>query len=147
MTGRFQPCASQAFLYPRTQPDPKAATVTAIVRVLNNIMGSDLCSFAENAVPHLLVQITARPRDLRELTDLTIFRVRMCQLCASLPTPLIRLTRQRREFFCDMSRFGHARRRNRYVWQVVAGKANTLIVKGYDLVHPETGSHLVRRER
>ena len=39
--GRFQPCASQAFLYPRNQPDPKAATATTIVRLFNNIMGSD----------------------------------------------------------------------------------------------------------
>src|SRR6478752_1242503 len=35
--GRFQPCALQAFLYPRNQPAPKATIATAMVRVLSNI--------------------------------------------------------------------------------------------------------------
>ena len=127
MTGRFQPCASQAFLYPRTQPDPKAATVTAIVRVLNNIMGSDLCSFAENAVPHLLVQITARPRDLRELTDLTIFRVRMCQLCA-VASNATDPAHSAKGANCSVIRAASVMRAPYgYVWQVVAGKASRLI--------------------
>ena len=53
--GRFQPCALQAFLYPRNQPAPKATIATAMVRVLSNIIGFDLRSFAENAVPSLIV--------------------------------------------------------------------------------------------
>jgi hypothetical protein len=62
--GRFQPCASQAFLYPRNQPAPKATIATAMVRVLSK--GFDLRSFAENAVPSLIVPNPPNRARLRE---------------------------------------------------------------------------------
>jgi hypothetical protein len=52
------------FLYPRNQPAPKATIATAMVRVLSK--GFDLRSFAENAVPSLIVPNPPNRARLRE---------------------------------------------------------------------------------